>query len=107
PSGTHHPPEPTVHPAKPLPSLASDSLDRPVEIVGPERLRLTGPNGAGKSTLLAAIMAASGAPMRPGPPIDELYGSLAIRVSVPFAYLDQQYRLPEGLTVTDATRCGN
>src|SRR5699024_6267153 len=83
------------------------SLDRPVEIVGPERIRLTGPNGAGKSTLLAAIMAASGAPMRPAPPIDELYGSLAIRVSVPFAHLDQQYRLPEALTVMEAIRSGN
>ena len=100
-------PETTVHLSKRVLSLDSDSLDRPVEIVGPERIRLTGPNGAGKSTLLAAIMAASGAPMRPGPPIDELYGSLAIRVSVPFAHLDQQYRLPEALTVMEAIRSGN
>src|SRR5699024_12159437 len=85
-------PETTVYLRKRVLSLDSDSLDRPVEIVGPERIRLTGPNGAGKSTLLAAIMAASGAPMRPAPPIHGLDGGLAIRVTVPFAHLDKQYR---------------
>src|SRR5699024_8148034 len=100
-------PETTVHLSKRVLSLDSDSLDRPVEIVGPERIRLTGPNGAGKSTLLAAIMAASGAPMRPAPPIDELYGSLAISVSVPVAHLDRQDRPPEARAVMEANRSGN
>src|SRR5699024_5039675 len=100
-------PETTVHLSKRVLSLDSDCRCGPVEIVGPDRIRLPGPNGAGKSTLQAAIMAASGVPMRPGPPIDELFGRLAIRVSVPLAHLDQQYRLPEALTVMEAIRSGN
>src|SRR5699024_12104460 len=84
-------PETTVHLSKRVLSLDSDSLDRPVEIVGPERIRLTGPNGAGTSTLLAAIMAASGAPVRPGPAADELSRSPAVRVPGPVPHLHLPY----------------
>ena len=116
-------------------TAASAALDRPVEIVGPERIRLTGPNGSGKSTLLAAILAAADERMRArgrpvntapaestsdihgaasdadtaasDPPISELFGDIDIAVSVPAAHLDQQYRLPADLTVMDAVRSGN
>ncbi|WP_181273402.1 ATP-binding cassette domain-containing protein [Brevibacterium oceani] len=102
-------PDTHVHAGKRILQLASANLDRPAEIVGPERIRLTGPNGAGKSTLLAAVMAAAdgqGA-VEIGPPITELFGNLSITVSVPVAHLDQQYRLPAELTVMEAVRSGN
>src|SRR5699024_5153416 len=86
-------PETTVHLSKRVLSLDSDSLDRPVEIVGPERLRLTGPNGAGKSALLAAIMAAS--VRRCGRPRRSTSSTAAWRSGCP-------YRLP---TSTSSTVC--
>jgi ATPase subunit of ABC transporter with duplicated ATPase domains len=102
-------PDTHVHAGKRVLGLASANLDRPAEVVGPERIRLTGPNGAGKSTLLAAVMAAAdgqGA-VETGPPITELFGNLSITVSVPVAHLDQQYRLPAELTVMETVRSGN
>jgi ATPase subunit of ABC transporter with duplicated ATPase domains len=108
-------PDTQVHASKRVLEIAtavSANPDRPVEIVGPERIRLTGPNGAGKSTLLAAILAAASPQANepsgePGPPITELFGNLSITVSVPVAHLDQQYRLPAELTVMEAVRSGN
>jgi ATPase subunit of ABC transporter with duplicated ATPase domains len=52
-------PDTQVHASKRVLEITSPKLERPVEVVGPERIRLTGPNGAGKSTLLAAIMSAA------------------------------------------------
>ncbi|WP_209324747.1 ATP-binding cassette domain-containing protein [Brevibacterium renqingii] len=52
-------PDTTVHASKRVLEISSVDLDRPVGLVGPERVRLTGPNGAGKSTLLAAMMEAA------------------------------------------------
>lgn len=122
-------PDTQVHASKRVVDITSAILERPVDVVGPERIRLTGPNGAGKSTLLAAVMDAAGgngpftaganavdrarpaadgsASADTGPPVSELFGDLTITVSVPVAHLDQQYRLPSDLTVMEAVRAGN
>ncbi|MCG6567523.1 ATP-binding cassette domain-containing protein [Tessaracoccus sp. ZS01] len=48
-------PDTTVPPGKRVLALRQ-SGESPLEVVGPERIRLTGDNGAGKSTLLARLL---------------------------------------------------
>ncbi len=103
PSITIHLPDTLVHPGKRVLELDCEPLERPIGIVGPERIRLTGPNGSGKSTLLSAIVGAAEAGAS-GAPVDRLFPGLRVRVPVPVAHLDQQYRLPPHSSVMEAVR---
>lgn len=125
-----HLPDTLVHPGKRVLEVDCGPRERPATVVGPERIRLTGPNGSGKSTLLAAIVRAAtetapdsarapdpglppqapaaAARSRSVPPVvGRLFPGLRIRVPVPVAHLDQQYRLPGGLSVMGAVRQHN
>ncbi|RBP63966.1 ATPase subunit of ABC transporter with duplicated ATPase domains [Brevibacterium sanguinis] len=118
---TVHLPDTAVHPGRRVLEIDTAALARPLSIVGPERIRLTGPNGAGKSTLLTAITAHAeglradtaraeedgGSATRAGSAaarLDRLFPGLDVNVHVPVAHLDQQYRLPPGLSIMEAVR---
>lgn len=96
-------PDTVVHSGKRVLEITGPGLMRPRSIVGPERIRLTGANGSGKSTLLAAVTGHTDT----GAPIEELFPDAEFTVPVPIGRLDQQYRLPGGLSVMEAVREGN
>lgn len=96
-------PDTVIHSGKRVLEISGGGLAQPRMVLGPERIRLTGANGTGKSTLLAAIAGRHDT----GAPIVELFGELAITLSVPGGFLHQQYRLPPSHTVMEAVREDN